>query len=181
MLKSTTTCWGAIAKFFHWTVALGIIGMLTVGWYMTDLPNSRDKLDIYLLHKSTGLTLLVLIAFRLLWRSLDLTPKLPPLTPQWQRLAARASHAMLYVLMLVMPLSGWAYNSASNTPLRWFGVFRVPALLGPDRELKDFLGDLHEVSAIALAVVLSVHVLAALKHHLIDRDATLKRMLPWGK
>lgn len=181
MLKSRQNRWGSIAKTFHWTMAIGLIGMLLLGWYMVDLPNSRDKFDWYLLHKSTGLTLLTVVVFRVLWRWLDVTPKLPPLTPRWQIWASKISHVLLYLLMLAMPLSGWLYNSASNFPLKWFNLLRVPQLLAPDRELKHLLKDLHESFAIALAVVIAVHVAAALKHHFIDRDAILKRMLPWGK
>jgi len=180
MLLSSTSRWGAIAKIFHWSMAIGLVGMLLAGYFMTDLPNSRFKIDVYSLHKSTGLTLLALLVFRLLWRWLDPTPLLPAHTPRWQRLLAKASHGLLYLLMLAMPLSGWLYNSAANFPLRWFGTIRIPALSGPDRELKHLAGDLHEAFAIALAILLCVHVAAALKHHFIDRDSILKRMLPWG-
>jgi cytochrome b561 len=180
-IRSTSERWGSVAKAFHWLMALMLIGLLLVGWWMTDLPNSRDKFEIYALHKSTGLTVLMLVVFRILWRVLDPTPTLPPNTPRWQRLSAKLSHVALYAVMLAMPLSGWLYNSASNFPLKWFDLIKLPALSGPDRELKALAGDLHEALAITLVVLLTVHIGAALKHHFIDRDSIVRRMLPFGK
>jgi cytochrome b561 len=122
---------------------------------------------------------LALTVLRLLWRLLAGTPAPPPGMPAWQRWAAGGSHGLLYAILLAMPLSGWLYNSASGFPLQWFGLFSLPKLSARDPELRAFALEMHEWLFIALAIVVSVHALAALKHHYLDRDRTLVRMLPW--
>lgn len=178
-LYSDTRHWGAIAKLLHWLVALLVIALLWVGLWMVDLPLSPDKVRVYALHKSVGISVLALMLVRIAWRSAERSrPKPPFVMPTWERAAARLSHALLYALLLVMPLSGWLFNSAANFPLQWFGWLSLPALAGPDPELKAIARAVHHWSAYALIALVSLHVLAALKHHLIDRDETLRRMLP---
>lgn len=173
--------WGTPMRVLHWAIALGVIGLLAVGWWMQDLPNGPRKIDIYKLHKSIGLTVLALMSLRILLRLVDRRRPVPPEMPGWQRRAARASHGSMYLLLLAMPLSGWLYNSASNFPLRWFDLFRVPALAAPDPALKAVAGAVHEYAAITLALLLSLHVAAALKHHFVDRDGVLRAMLPFTR
>jgi cytochrome b561 len=176
--RSDTRHWGAVSKILHWLMALAIIGMCVVGWQMQGLPNGPEKLKIYALHKSIGITLLVLVLLRMLWRLADGRPKYPPGMPRWQRLASSAVHGSLYLVMIAMPISGWLYNSASNFPLRWFNVFTVPALAEPDAALKASAGATHAALFWVLAVLIVLHVGAALKHHWVERDDTLRRMLP---
>jgi cytochrome b561 len=170
--------WGWVAQFLHWTMALMIIGLAIVGLAMDEMANSPDKLKVYALHKSTGLTVLALALLRLLWRFVDPRPPYPATMPRWQRVLSEISHGLLYVFMIGMPLSGWLYNSASNFPLQWFGLFQVLALSGPDPELKHLAHDIHERGLYVIATLLAIHVGAALKHHFVDRDATLARMTP---
>lgn len=177
-LRNRPERWGWVAQFLHWSIALAIIGLAIVGLTMGEMPNSPDKLKVYALHKSVGLTVLVLVLVRLLWRVVDPRPPYPATIPRWQRRLSDLTHGLLYVLMLSMPLSGWLYNSASNFPLRWFGLFPVPALSGPDKALKALAHEVHEAGFYLLALLLLVHVAAALKHHFLDRDATLARMTP---
>lgn len=177
-LRNSADRWGWLAQTLHWLIALLIIGLAIVGLTMDDLPNSPDKLKVYALHKSVGLTVLVLVIVRLVWRFLDPRPPYPATMPAWQRKLSDLTHGLMYVLMFAMPLSGWLYNSASNFPLRWFGLFPVPALSGPDKQLKAFAHEVHELGFYVLALLLLVHVAAALKHHFVDRDATLARMTP---
>lgn len=178
-LTNTPDRWGAIPQLLHWTIALLVIALSLVGLLMQELPNSPTKLQVYALHKSFGLTVLALVVLRLLWRLFDRRPQWIEM-PRWQRQAASSIHGMLYVLLFVMPLSGWLYNSASNFPLRWFGLFAVPPLSGRDQELKELAGSIHEFGFYLLAVLVIVHAGGALKHHYIDRDRTLLRMLPWS-
>lgn len=170
--------WGAFAQLLHWTIAVLIIGLALVGLTMDDLPNSPTKVKVYALHKSIGLTVLALVTPRLLWRLVDRRPPLPPGMPAWERILASLTHGLLYVAMFVMPLSGWLYNSASNFPLKWFNLFAVPALSGPDRELKHLAHEIHENTFYVIAVLFALHLAGALKHHFIDRDPTLARMTP---
>jgi cytochrome b561 len=177
-LKSTSERWGWLAQLFHWITALAVIGMATVGWYMVNLPSSPDKIRIYALHKSMGLTVLALTLLRLLWRSRDRRPLEPPMPP-WQAWAARAVHVLLYALLLAIPLSGWLFNSASNFPLRWFDLFSVPSLTGgaaPD--VKVFARAVHWYLFWVLLLAFIAHAGAALKHHFIDHDSVLWSMLP---
>lgn len=174
--------WSGTLKCLHWLMALLIVVLCAMGWWMQTLPNSPDKIRMYALHKSLGLTLLALALMRLFWRLLlERAPPLPPFTPAWQTAAARCTHAALYALMLAMPLSGWLYNSAANFPLRWFWLFPVPALWGPDPQVKHWAAWAHEVGFWILALLFVVHVGAALWHHFRERDPVMHRMLPTKK
>jgi cytochrome b561 len=176
--KSDAQRWGTAARSLHWIMALLIIGAGIAGLYMTGLSNSPQKIKIYAIHKSVGLTVLALLLLRLSWRLFDRRPDDLPM-PRWQARAAHATHALLYVLMLAMPLSGWLYNSASGYPLQWFWSFNLPSLTGGrDEGLKAVAHFVHEWGFWLLALLLLAHAGAALKHHLFDRDDTLVRMLP---
>ncbi len=162
----------------HWLMALAVIGLLGVGTWMTGLKPSPTKIEVYTWHKWIGLTVLLLVLVRVLWRLRHAPPPLPAGTPAWQRRAAAASHGLLYALLFAMPLTGWLQNSAAGFPLSWFGLFKVPPLVGRDKESFAFWQGTHEVLAWLLAALILVHIAAALKHHLIDRDEVLRRMLP---
>lgn len=170
--------YGAVAIALHWLMALAILGLMGVGVWMTDLKPSPQKFEIYALHKSAGLLVLALAAFRLIWRVTHRPPPLPPATPTWQARAAALTHGALYALMLAMPITGWLQHSAAGYPLSWFGLFKVPALIGRDRAALAFWQQWHEWLAWALAALILLHVAAALKHHFLDRDGLLGRMWP---
>ncbi len=170
--------WGTTARLLHWSIALLIIGLVAVGLLMQELPNSLFKLKVYAWHKSFGITVLLLVVIRLGWRLVDSRPAYPASLPRWQKRLSSLAHGLMYLLMIGMPLSGWLYNSAANFPLRWFGLLSLPALAGPDPELKQLARALHEYGFYVLGALFTVHVGAALHHHFIKRDATLARMLP---
>lgn len=172
-----TQRYGLVAIILHWLVALAILALLGVGLWMTELKNSPTKIEVYTWHKWVGLTVLALAAFRLLWR-LYRRPPAPLPAPAWQLRAAAATHGLMYLLMLAMPLSGWLQNSASGFPLTWFGLFKVPALIARDREAFAFWQQTHEWLAWTLMAVIALHLAATIKHHFVDRDSTLTRMLP---
>ena len=177
-LRSTAGGWGSVTRTFHWGMLVLLLGIVSVGYYMTTLPLGPVKLKIYALHKSIGLTLLVLAILRALWRLSEQRPALPVM-PIWQVRVAHSVHLLLYGLLLLMPLSGWLYNSASGFPLQWFHVLNLPALARADPHLKVLARSVHEIGAVALIGVVALHALVALKHHFIDNDVTLRRMLPW--
>ena len=169
--------WGVISIALHWLTVLLIITIVAIGLYMTEMPNSMQKLRTYALHKSLGLTVLGLSLARIGWRAFAGAPGPVGGTPPWQRRAAAASHTLLYLLLLALPLSGWAYNSAANFALQWFGLFNLPRLVAADAELKALFLTLHNGLFYALLALALVHAGAAIWHHRRG-DATLARMLP---
>ncbi len=175
---SNTQRWGTVARLLHWVMALGIIVNGAWGLWMVGLAPSMKKINIFALHKSIGLTLLALALLRLAWRMIDRHPQAEP-APRWQHLAARATHVGLYGLILAIPLSGWWFNSASGYPLQWFKRFNLPALGSHDSGLASIALAMHQYLFWLLIVVLVLHIGAALKHHYLDRDNTLARMLPF--
>lgn len=173
--------WGPVSQALHWTIALLVLVMAAIGLSLDELPRSPKWFWVYDLHKSIGLLVLSLVVLRLAWRLFAGAP--PPVAglPRIQRIAAGATHWLLYILLLAMPLSGWLYDSASGLrPLRWFGQFAVPKLVAPDEALAGGFHDVHETLFIILVAVVLLHVAAALWHHVFRGDATLARMLPRG-
>lgn len=166
----------------HWVLALGLLGLLIFGWYMVGLPFSPTKLKYYNWHKWAGVTILVLSALRLLWRISHRPPALPErmsaAMPRWQQLAHHGVHHLLYVLFFAVPLLGWAYSSAAGFPIVWFGIWQLPDFVSANPELAETIKPLHMVAAYTLATLVALHIAAALKHQLIDRDGLLRRMWP---
>lgn len=188
-LKNTSTGWGWLARLLHWTIAILMIGLLGVGFYMANFE--KDLIKVYNLtqqHKSFGFTVFVLAVIRVIWRfSNRQTPKLPEAMPRWQVLASEASHWVLYILMFALPISGWLMSSASpfNDDEHFFtiknmvfGLFEMPDPFYPgDQALTDFFHTIHMGCGFLLAGVLAIHTGAALKHHLFEKDRILMRMI----
>ena len=168
----------ATAKALHWLMALMLFAMLALGFYMQGLPLSPEKLQLYSWHKWAGVTIFLLVLFRLAWRFTHRPPALPASMPKLMQLAAHAGHLALYGLMLAIPLSGWLMSSAKGFQTVWFGILPLPDLLTKDKALGDLLQTVHVSLNLLLLVVVVGHVGAALKHHFIDRDDILTRMLP---
>jgi len=166
------------AKALHWMMAVMIFGLLCVGIYMHDLPLSPDKLKLYSYHKWMGVTVFMLLLIRLGWRLTHQPPALPASMPQALQLVAHAGHWLLYGLMFVIPLSGWLMSSAKGFQTVWFGVLPLPDLLEKNKELGELLAEVHEGLNMFLIAVILGHIAAALKHHFIDKDDILKRMMP---
>lgn len=179
-LKNSDQRWGSVSQSLHWLIVLLIIGQGTVGLLMGDLRNGPDKIQVYALHKSFGLTILALVVLRLAWRLYAGTPRPVPGTPGWQEKIASLSHWTLYALLFAIPISGWVLNSASGFPLQWFGLFNLPSIAGKDHDLHELAEEVHELLFWILVAVALVHAAAAFYHHLFQRDATLARMLPRG-
>ena len=178
--KNTRDSYGVIAKGFHWLLFLLIIGLIPLGLYMTILENSPYKFNLYGWHKSIGILLLVLTLFRLLWFIFSPPPKIitGSTRPKIRIYLAHSVHIGLYVLMLTTPLLGWLASSATGFEMRLFELFDIPSLISEDPTLEKWFFGLHKISA-ALLIALSVlHLAGAFYHHLIDKDDTLRRMLP---
>jgi len=182
MLKGDRGHWGSVAKFFHWTIVLLILCQAVVGWTMVNLPRGPGVIPWYTFHKSVGLTVLALAVLRLSWRVFDSRPEEPIGMPRWQALGARAGHALLYLLIFLMPLSGWWLDSvAALRPLYWFGLIQIPPLGGPDPaipNLKEIAQARHEFLFWVLAIVALGHAAIALIHQFVYRDNVLGRMWP---
>ena len=166
------------AVALHWIMALLILATLPLGLIMTEMPLSPQKLQYYSWHKWLGVTVFGLAVLRLTWRATHPPPPLPASVPAWQRQAAHTLHWALYALMLAIPLVGWLMSSAKGIQTVYLGVLPIPDLLSKDEALGEALAAVHAWLAYVLIALLVVHVAAALKHHLIDRDDVLSRMLP---
>jgi cytochrome b561 len=166
------------AVALHWLI-VGLVAVgFTLGWIMTDLAVSPLKLRMYNWHKWVGITVLGLAVVRVLWRLTHRPPALLP-APAWQRMAAQAVHGLLYLVMVLLPLSGWIYSNAAGFPVVYLGLWRLPDLVAKDKALAEVLVQRHELLGAVLLALVTLHALAALKHHFFDRDDTLRRMLRW--
>ncbi len=180
-LLNTQTSWGSVAKALHWLIALLVIFMLLLGLTMGNFPKPF-KYTLYAIHKSTGLTILLLMLIRLAWRLINVTPTLPQHLPHWQQIAARISHALLYITLIAMPLSGWVMSTAAGKPTTFWWLFTINAPFVPaSKALAGSARQLHGILAWTIVTLLTIHIIAALKHHFYHKDTILKRMLPCCK
>jgi cytochrome b561 len=178
--RNTTTAWGSVSKGLHWLIVLLIINQWVIASRADALPNGIAKLETLAWHKSFGITILALAVIRLIWRWMNPTPELTSLTKPWERTLARISHALLYGFLFAIPLTGWMMSSAKNYSVSWFKLFQLPDLVAPSESVFGLMHSLHEGLNLALAGVAALHIAGALKHHFIDRNDVLKRMLPFS-
>jgi cytochrome b561 len=162
----------------HWLVAALVIANLALGLYTVGLPLSPAKLRNFSYHKWIGVTVFLLAAARLLWRLGHRPPELPSAMAPWERRAAQLTHASLYILFFAAPLTGWLFSSAAGFQTVYLGFLPIPDLLTKDKALADTLKLAHKSINYTMAAVIVLHAAAALKHHFIDRDDVLRRMLP---
>lgn len=174
-------CWGLPLRLFHWGMAALVLGLLVLGFVMTyaqlDLPTS---FTLYQWHKWIGLLVLALWLPRLAARAASGRPRE---AAGWEGRLARVVHATFYALLLVMPLTGWLATSASPlhlpllVPLPVLGLVRVPDMIAPDPTAYAVLSGLHEIFAFVLTGLVALHVAGTIKHVVVDRDDTLRRMI----
>lgn len=169
-----------LSVVLHWLLGTALVANFLLGWYMSDLPFSPQRLQYYSWHKWAGVVVLTLSLVRLLWRLTYRPPALPSAVeaamPGWQRMAHQATHLGLYALFFAVPLLGWTFSSAAGFPVVVFGVLPLPDLVPVNDGLADALKEAHQWAAYAMAALVGVHVAGALKHHFIDRDGLLSRM-----
>lgn len=175
-IKNTQNRFGIVTILLHWLMAILIIILLAFGLYMTRIPISALKLKLYGWHKELGMLVLMLAAIRIAWRLSNITPSLAAL-PWWEKLAARVMHWAFYGFMFALPISGWLMTSASGLPVSFFGLFLMPDLISPNEHWRLLLVDIHKWLAYGLILAFCGHTAAALKHHFIDKDDILRRML----
>ena len=169
--------YSAPAIALHWIVFVLIAAGWALGAYMADLPFSPQKLKYVSWHKWIGVTIFMLATLRLAWRLGHGAPPLPAM-PRWQRTAAAVVHWLLYVLILAIPITGWLFSSAAGVPTVYLGLVQLPDLIAKDKATADVLRTIHSTLNWTLLTVVLGHTAVALKHHFIDRDTVLARMLP---
>lgn len=177
-LRNTQESYGIVAKSFHWLMALLIVVLLAVGLIMAEMENSPDRFKLIGLHKEFGIVVLALATLRLGWKIFDISPLMPASLSKMAVLGAKAVHLALYFFMFAMPITGWLMSSAAGFPVSVFGLFTMPNLIEPNKEMRHDLGELHELLAWCLIAFIVLHLLAALFHHFYYKDNILRRMLP---
>lgn len=167
------------AIVLHWIIAILVFTLIGLGLYMTDIPRGTpERAFFYNLHKSIGVTTALIVLVRLWWRIKNPPPPLPVTMPGWQQQASRVSHALLYMCLILMPLSGFAASQFTKFGVTYFGLFKIPPMGPENKVIYELLQGIHEVTAGLLMALLAVHIAAALKHLVVDRDGVFQRMLP---
>jgi cytochrome b561 len=177
---NTQDRYGAGAMVLHWLMAVLLLALLVLGFYMVALPDvgfDSKKVNLILLHKQLGILALLLVAVRVLWRMSNILPSLVPHLPEWQKVLARFVHLSFYALMFALPVSGWLMSSASGITVSFFGLFPLPDFISHDELRFKQLIEIHKYLGFALIAFMLAHIGAALRHHFIFRDDTLRRML----
>lgn len=176
MLTNTYISYGSISKTLHWLIFLLVLGMLIFGFCLGYVPDAYQGMA-YNIHKLTGLTILGLVVIRLLWKFCNTTPLLPADTPRWQRTTDHAVQWLLYISLLCMPIAGWVGSVAMNKPPH-LGEIPLRLPIEQNKMLAEQSFNIHNITAIVIIVLVSIHILAALYHYFIKKDNVLQRMLP---
>ncbi|MDB5810732.1 MAG: cytochrome [Betaproteobacteria bacterium] len=165
------------AVILHWLVGVCVLAQITLGLWMITIPKAPPgvRAGWFNVHKSIGITLAAFIILRLLWRWAHRAPPLPASVPPWERAAARANHILLYVCMIVMPLSGYLGSSFTKYPILYWGI-KLPQWGWDAPDLKELSSQVHWITATIFIALIALHVAAAIKHWLVDRDGVVRRM-----
>ena len=165
-LGNTRETYGRVARGIHWLTVAFVIAGFTLAWT-----------DVIGIHKYVGVTILTLGVLRIVWTLVQPTVALLD-GPRWQQIAAKAVHGLLMLWLVGMPLTGWTMSSAAGRPVSFWGWFTLPSLVSPDRALARTMAEVHETLALVGLALIAVHVAAAIWHHVVVKDDTLRRMLP---
>lgn len=170
--------YGAIHQLLHWVMGLSIIGLLAMGHFFKEAKAYLGEEQTYFLHKSLGITMLFLVAFRIFWRFMNHEPNMPRTMGGFQIFLARLVHLLLYFGMIVMPLAGWVMSNAAGYPVSLWGYYTLPVIVEKSKELGELAHEIHSLGGWAMIGAVSIHFLAALFHQFVQRDGLLLRMLP---
>lgn len=179
MAQPTPTRYDLPMQVLHWGIALLVVAAFVIVQLVDDMPRGPERVAMMDLHKSIGVTVLALVVARLVWRSIRPQPGLPQGTSPLLGLAAKAGHGGLYLLMVLVPLIGIVMSQLDGRPVSVFGLFTLPTLLAPDKNLGELLEGVHEVAGNLILILSGLHAVAALYHQYILKDHVLERMLPW--
>jgi cytochrome b561 len=176
--KFATERYNPVSQALHWITAVLVLTTLPIAWVMTNVADDNKLVGpLFMIHKSLGVAIFLVVAFRILWRGLDPAPPLPWTMESWEAWSARISHFLLYLVLLGMPVSGYILSSASNHPVSFFGLFNLP-LLTENKPLAKSAGEVHEALAYAVYFLVGLHIGATAYHLVVKRDGILNRMLP---
>ncbi|MDX1916743.1 MAG: cytochrome b [Rickettsiaceae bacterium] len=173
---NTKNSYGLIAKLFHWVTALIVISMICVGYYMTSLDSGADKVYIYKMHKASGVLLLIIILTRLIWNSLNVRVESSKSAPYWQVAAAKLNFKVLYLMSLLMPITGISMSLYHGKAIDFFSIWTIEAFT-PNKSIADLAKEMHSGFVVLLIISITLHILGALYHHFILKDRTLIRMI----
>lgn len=176
-IRNSNLSYGFVAKFLHWIIAFLVLFMLILGFLLDSLSHGLRADFFYDLHKSIGLSVLILMVIRLFWRMMNKVPELPFTTPGWEKLLSKTTHILFYLALILMPLDGWIMSVTSGYAPSYFGLFTLNLPIEKNKALADFMTQVHQFLAWTLIVLITVHILAALKHYLFNKDTILQRML----
>ena len=177
-LRNTTETYGPVSKLNHWRIALRIIGLIWLGWYMVDLTYYHEWQKFSLMaHRALGMVVLLLAALKIAWVIGSKLPDFVGSQKPWERAAASATHHLLYLVMLLVPLTGYIISTSNGDPIPFFGWFDIPALFTAGTQVRDIAIDVHYYLAYAVAVIVLMHAAGALKHQFIVKDGTLGRIV----
>lgn len=178
MLRNNKERFGLISQLFHWGTFFLFVSLFVLAEIAEDAPKGPEKWALYDLHKSIGISILFVVFLRLSWRLANPVPEPIGAVSRWIEKAASVGHFLLYVVMFLMPLSGYVMSVSGGHDVSWFGLFKLPSLLGKNEGLHELTEEFHEVMAAVILVLVATHLLAALWHHFIVKDNVLRRMLP---
>lgn len=162
----------------HWLMAILVVVMYGLGWFMVELPQGPQRGYYFALHKSLGLSLFALLCLRACWRLRHAPPALPDTLARWRVTLARSVHLAFYALLLLQPLSGYLSSSFSGYSTSWFGL-PLPQWGWRDAPLNELFTEIHVVTSLALLLLLAAHILGVLSHVLAGESAMFRRMWPW--
>lgn len=170
--------YNAVAQGLHWITALLILATLPIAWVMINMARDNPWVGtLFMIHKSLGVTIFAVVAFRIIWRGLNPAPPLPWTLEPWEAWTARIDHILLYLVLLGMPITGYITSAASDHPVKYFNLFTLP-LLPEDKPLAKAAGEIHEALSWGVYLLVGLHVLGTAYHLVVKRDGALNRMLP---
>ncbi len=169
--------YGAVAKVLHWLIAALLAAQYMIAWFMPHIGRNTPNTGLVNLHLSFGALIFLVVIARWVWRLTHPVPQMPELT-LWQRRLSWATHLSIYAVLLILPLMGWANASFRGYDVSLFGLIPLPALVAKGSPLGRELGDVHTVVAWYFLAVIGLHVVAAIYHRFVLRDAVMARMLP---
>ncbi|MFO1037771.1 MAG: cytochrome b [Geminicoccaceae bacterium] len=180
MLGNTRDRWGSVQVGLHWLIAALILLQIPAGLIMVSVSPGAFQNFLFTFHKNNGLIVLILAVVRLIWRYRHPIPVLPGDMPPWQQAMARGTHAALYILLFMMPISGFLYTAYGGYPVPFLGLVDLKNLVTPDKPMSEIWQTMHLSLQWLLYLAVALHVGGALNHHLVRKDGILRRMLPAG-